>query len=58
MGTIFGGGALGALGTTLAWHAGGWNAACAFELVLVALMAPVLLWYRGMDRARRNLPAL
>jgi predicted MFS family arabinose efflux permease len=57
MGTIFGGGALGALGTTLAWHAGGWNAACAFELVLVALMAPVLSWYRRMDRARSDLTA-
>ncbi len=57
MGTIFGGGALGALGATLAWHAGGWNTVCVFELVLVVLMAPVLLWYRRVDRARRDVPA-
>ena len=47
--TNFAGGALGALGATIAWHQGGWNAAAAFHVVLVAAIAPVLVWYRRID---------
>lgn len=46
--TNFAGGALGALGSTLAWQHGGWNAAAAFHLGLVAAMGPVLIWYRKL----------
>jgi predicted MFS family arabinose efflux permease len=48
--TNFAGGALGALGTTIAWQHGGWNASVTFQLTLVAAMAPVLLWYRSLVR--------
>lgn len=49
--TNFAGGALGAFGATVAWHRGGWNAAAAFHLALILAMAPVIVWYRGLDRA-------
>ena len=52
--TNFAGGALGALGATLAWQHGGWNAAATFHLALVAAMAPVLVWYRRLDGLRRS----
>jgi predicted MFS family arabinose efflux permease len=47
--TLFGGGALGALGATLVWQHGGWNGVCVLGLTFLATMAPVLVWYARLD---------
>lgn len=48
--TIFSGGALGALGATIAWQHAGWSAVCALLLAFTAAMAPLLLWYARFER--------
>jgi predicted MFS family arabinose efflux permease len=48
--TIFSGGALGALGATIAWQRAGWSGVCILLLAFVAAMAPLLAWYARLGR--------
>lgn len=52
--SMFGGGALGALGANLAWQWNNWTGVCAFELLIAASMAPVLAWYASIRRAEQR----